>query len=147
MSVGVRPADVRGAGEVGAAGTVDGRAAQTDGTQAGGAQVVETLKVSVGRQVADAGRRLRIAFVAVREDSRCPVDVQCIQAGNARIRLRLNHARERTRVIELNTDAEPREVTYANYTIKLMNLAPRPVADRPTRPRAYVATLALSKKS
>lgn len=109
--------------------------------------MAETVKVSVGRVIPVAGRTLKIMFVAVREDSRCPEGVQCIQAGNARIRLRLSHARERTRVVELNTDAEPREVTYANYTIKLTNLAPAPVADRPVRPRAYVATLTLSKKS
>ncbi len=121
----------------------DGRATQNADAGAG-----QTVNVRVGQRVSVAARGLKIEFVAVREDSRCPEGVQCIWAGNARLALRLSRAgSRRTTNVELNTTTEPREIVYANYKIKLTNLAPRPVQDRPPRPRDYVATLVVSKNS
>jgi hypothetical protein len=114
---------------------------------AGDGDAGQTLEVRVGQEATVAAHKLKIKFVAVREDSRCPEGVQCIWAGNARVALKLTRARMRAATVELNTTTEPREITYANYTIKLTNLAPRPVQDRQTNTRDYVATLFVSKKS
>ncbi|MDQ1610463.1 MAG: hypothetical protein QOG00_394 [Pyrinomonadaceae bacterium] len=121
----------------------DGRAAQT----MGGARLVETVDVRVGREATVSARKFKIRFVAVREDSRCPEGVQCVWAGNARVAVKLSGAGGRPVTIELNTMTEPREVTFANYTVKLTNLAPRPVAEGQPKPRDYVATFTVSKRS
>jgi len=119
---------------------VDGRASQTVSLRAS-----QTVEVRVGQEVSVAGK-LKIKFVAVREDSRCPEGVQCIWAGSARLALRLSRAGAKAATVELNTGVEPREITYANHTIKLTGLAPRPTQDQPPKSRAYVATFAVSKK-
>ncbi|HEV2879937.1 MAG TPA: hypothetical protein VGX24_01420 [Pyrinomonadaceae bacterium] len=107
----------------------------------------QTVKVRVGREANVAAHRLKIRFVAVREDSRCPEGVQCIWAGNARVQLKLSGAGNRAATVELNTTTEPREIAYANYTIKLTSLAPRPAQDRKPNARDYVATFVVSKKN
>jgi hypothetical protein len=117
------------------------------GRGAGDGRAGQTVEVRVGRQVAVAAGKLKIRFVAVREDSRCPQGVQCIWAGNARVRVMLSRAKGRAATVELNTLTEPREITYANYTIKLTNLAPRPVQDRQLKASDYVATFVIAKKN
>lgn len=117
------------------------------GRGAGDEGAGQTVEVRVGREVSVGGRKLKIKFVAVREDSRCPEGVQCIWAGNARIDLKLSRAGGRAANMELNTMTAPREITYANYTIKLKNLAPYPSQSRPPKVREYVATLVVTKKS
>lgn len=107
----------------------------------------QTVEVRVGREVMVAAHRLKIKFVAVREDSRCPEGVQCIWAGNARISLKLSRAGSRAANMEINTMTPPREITYRNYTIKLEKLAPHPTQNRPSKPGYYVATLVVTKKS
>lgn len=117
------------------------------GRGAGDEGAGQTVDVRVGREVTVGGRKLKIKFVAVREDSRCPEGVQCIWAGNARIELKLSRAGGRAANMELNTMTAPREITYANYTIKLTKLAPYPSQSRPPKVREYVATLVVTKKS
>jgi hypothetical protein len=125
MIVCAQPAAARGEG--------DGRAGKT-------------VNVRAGQQVSVAAYKLRILFVAVREDSRCPEGVQCVWAGNARVALTLSGAGARTASVELNTMTAPREIAYANYTIRLISLAPRPVQDGRPKARDYVATFVISKK-
>jgi hypothetical protein len=135
MLVCAQPAEGRGAR--------DGRAAQ----KPMGARLVETVDVRVGGEATVSARKFKIKFVAVREDSRCPEGVQCVWAGNARVAVRFSRAGGKLLTIELNTASDPREVTYMNYTIKLTNLAPRPVAEGQPKPRDYVATFTVSKRS
>ncbi|HEY9405694.1 MAG TPA: hypothetical protein VIQ24_23795 [Pyrinomonadaceae bacterium] len=117
-----------------------------DGRGAGDEGAGQTVQVRVGREASVTAHRLKIRFVAVREDSRCPEGVQCIWAGNARVAVRLSHAGRRAANVELNTMKEPQEITYGNYTIKMTNLAPRPTQNRPPKARDYVATFVVSKK-
>jgi hypothetical protein len=118
------------------------------GRGAGDGSAEQTVEVRAGREVTVGAHKLKLRFAAVLEDSRCPEGVQCVWAGNARVRLELSGARGRpAATITLNTTTEPREITYANYTIKLTNLAPRPVRDRAPQARDYVATFVVSKKS
>ena len=125
---------------LGGQGAAVGRAASDGGAG-------QTVHMRVGQEVTVDARRLRIRFIAVSEDSRCPEGVQCIWAGNARVRLKLGGAKNRAVTVELGTMTGAREITYANYTVKLSNLAPRPVRDRQPTPREYVATLVVTKKS
>ncbi|HYG11662.1 MAG TPA: hypothetical protein VD835_17070 [Pyrinomonadaceae bacterium] len=114
---------------------------------AGDGRAEQTLEVRAGQEVTVGAHKLKLKFVAVREDSRCPEGVQCIWAGNARVAVKLTAGRRRAATVELNTTTAPRETTYANYTIKLTNLAPRPAQDKQPKARDYVATFVVSKKS
>jgi hypothetical protein len=104
------------------------------------------VEVRAGQEVTVAAHKLKIKFVAVREDSRCPQGVQCIWAGNARIAVTLSRARAKAANVELNTMTGAREIAYGNYTVELASLAPHPVQSVLPKARDYVATFVVSKK-
>jgi hypothetical protein len=83
---------------------------------------------------------IRIAFDAVRSDSRCPADVNCIRAGEAVIALTLSRVGELPVGRELETTPERSSTTFLNFTITLSSLQPYPRSDRQTRSEDYVAT-------
>ncbi|HEX9918958.1 MAG TPA: hypothetical protein VGA87_07320 [Pyrinomonadaceae bacterium] len=107
--------------------------------------------LSVGQEASTADGKLKIKFVSVAEDSRCPKGVNCIWAGNARVVLQVGRTGGTPVKLELNTN--PREATdgagngYGQYLIKLVEVAPYPVAEQPIRPQSYAVTLVVSKKS
>ena len=87
------------------------------------------------------GTDLVIRFEAVPNDSRCPVDVQCISAGDATVTLRLEGGGAGASTVELHTLDQPKEATHGGYVVTLVGLAPRPVSNRPTPFDKYVASL------
>ena len=106
------------------------------------------FKLKVGRQVTVKGTKLRIRFVTVENDSRCPSDVTCVWAGNAAVRLQLGTGKG-SKTVTLNTSKSPSfvgETEYHGYKVKLVELGPYPRSDRKIAPRDYTATLLVSKE-
>ena len=106
------------------------------------------FKLKVGRQVTVKGTKLRIRFVAVENDSRCPSDVTCVWAGNAAVRLQLGTGRG-SKTVTLNTSKSPSfvgETEYHGYKVKLVELSPYPRSDRKIARHDYTATLLVSKE-
>ncbi|HEY9282075.1 MAG TPA: hypothetical protein VIP46_01350 [Pyrinomonadaceae bacterium] len=100
--------------------------------------------VKQGRELKIKGADLRITFLAVEEDSRCPKDVECIQAGNARVRLLARNSKGARARFVLNTDIlrGARRYEFGKYGIELIRLSPQPTAGAPKR-RAYEAVLSI----
>ncbi len=117
---------------------------------AASAQVGREFKLKAGRVVTLDGGALRVRFVRVSSDSRCPVDVDCVWAGNAEVLLEVGGSRWRgKKSLGLNTNASPErpgEGTYGRYTLKLTGLAPQPRSTRKIAPGKYVATLLVTKE-
>ncbi|HEX8115889.1 MAG TPA: hypothetical protein VF521_01330 [Pyrinomonadaceae bacterium] len=94
--------------------------------------------------------RLRIRFVRVASDSRCPLDVQCVWAGNAEVILELRLKGQRgTKTLRLNTNASPErpsEGSYGRYNLKLSGLAPQRRSSQEIRPGRYTATLQVTRQ-
>lgn len=84
---------------------------------------------------------LRIRFDTVRSDSRCPMDVMCIRAGEAVIALTIGRTGEVPVGRELDTTPARSSTSYLNFTITLSSLAPYPRSGRRIQPGDYVATL------
>ncbi len=106
------------------------------------------FKLKVGRQVTVKGTKLRIRFVAVENDSRCPSDVTCVWAGNAAVQLQLGTGRG-SKTVTLNTSKSSSfagETEYQGYKVKLVELSPYPRSDRKIGRRDYTATLLVSKE-
>jgi hypothetical protein len=106
------------------------------------------FKLKAGRQVTVKGTKLRIRFVAVENDSRCPSDVTCVWAGNAAVQLQLGTGRG-SKTVTLNTSKSPSfagETEYRGYKVKLVDLSPYPRSDRKIARRDYTATLLVSKE-
>lgn len=91
---------------------------------------------------------LRIKFVSVNEDSRCPTDVQCVWAGNAAVRLDVSIRGKGSKTLTLNTNNRSPSVDenlYRSYKLKLVDLRPYPRSNRKIAPGDYVVTLLVSK--
>jgi hypothetical protein len=89
--------------------------------------------------VAVAGFTVR--FQAVLEDSRCPVNADCVWAGNAKVALDVVGAQGRSETITLNTELEPRTARVGSFELRLISLAPRPELGVPIPMREYTVTL------
>jgi hypothetical protein len=102
------------------------------------------FEIKVGEKVSVEG--LRLSFERVAEDSRCPKDVKCVWAGNARTILKVSKAGRRTVNIDLNTGIEPKHKIYDGYDIKLVSLNPYPKKDEKIKESDYVATVVVKRK-
>jgi hypothetical protein len=89
---------------------------------------------------------LKLTFDRVRADSRCPLDVICIQAGEAIVVLTLSQSAAAPAERELRTTPAFSEASYLSYVIKLVALAPYPRSTQQIRPEDYVATLTVERR-
>jgi hypothetical protein len=102
-----------------------------------------SLSIPVGESRVVPGTTTTIAFLRVAEDSRCPLDVDCVWAGNGRVELRLSGGAA-DREVSLNTTEGSRDVEFAGLRIALEVLDPYPRTTTPTDPDDYVATFVVA---
>jgi uncharacterized Zn finger protein len=105
------------------------------------------FKVKPGQQVTVKGTKLRIKFVAVENDSRCPQGVTCVWAGNAAVKFQVSYGKD-SKTVTLNSSSVssfPGEVEYRGYKIRLINLSPYPQNNRTVPPGGHTATLLVTK--
>src|SRR6187455_2085851 len=86
----------------------------------------------------------RLGFERVESDSRCPMDVVCVWAGDATISVTLNPAKGQTESREMHTQPTGSQISYASYTITLTALAPYPRSRREVPAAGYVATFVVA---
>ena len=114
------------------------------------ARVGREFKLEAGRAVTLERGSLRLRFKSVAADSRCPVDVTCVWAGNAEVLVEVGGSGWRgKRTLTLNTNASPEragEGRYGRYTVKLVGLSPQPRSNRKIAAGQYTATLLVSKE-
>ena len=86
--------------------------------------------IHVGESVAITGADVIVTYEEFLADSRCPIGVQCIQAGNATIGVSIAAAGGAAGTLQLNTTEGPVSGSYSNYTVALVNLfrGPSPAA-------------------
>ena len=87
---------------------------------------------------------LLLTFQRVENDSRCPIDVVCVWAGDAEIALRIQQGTQAA-VAVLHTHVEPRRTVWNGYTIQLVSLAPSTTASTPIDPSQYRAQLLVTR--
>lgn len=114
---------------------------EVGGEFVGSLDVGETFRLGVGQRVRVGDDGLVIGFRGVREDSRCPVDVTCVWAGDAAVALTLAIGRAGSRTATLHTHLEPRAVRAAGLIVRVVDLAPEVVSTRRIDPADYVVTL------
>jgi len=121
----------------------------TVGTSGPGATVVANVdrdfELTVGQSAKVDGTTLTIAFNGVTEESRCPVGVQCIWAGNAAVALSLADGSGAKTEASVNTTLDPHSARVSGYEISLVGVNPYPKQGM-TIPRAsYVATFHVTR--
>jgi len=89
---------------------------------------------------------IKIKFLDVLEDSRCPEGRACVWEGNAKVRISVWSGRQKPIVLEVNSALQPQVVNYGRYEIRLAALDPRPTPEngKPSSDN-YVATFTVRK--
>lgn len=101
------------------------------------AQAPEFVAAKVGKQVVAKKSKLKIKFVSVVEDSRCPEGVNCIWAGNAKIKVLISNGTT-SQEFEMNSDLGPKGDSFSGWAIYLEELKPYP-KEGVTKKTAYYA--------
>ena len=99
------------------------------------------FSLAVGKTATLSGSDYRITFNRVTEDSRCPVEVQCVWAGDARIELTVSRSSAPGDTRAISLAAPNNEATVGDLRIRFVSLAPTARQSEPPASRAYVAHL------
>jgi hypothetical protein len=99
------------------------------------------LVIDIGSSIMARGTGLTITFKEVTGDSRCPIDVTCVQAGNAQALLEVKGEDGSQQVVGLNTTEGPSEGLVGKVLIRLVRLDPQPVSSVPASARKYSVVL------
>jgi hypothetical protein len=86
----------------------------------------------------------RLTFREVQADSRCPMDVMCVWAGDATVAITLTPSKGSAESRELHVQPSGSQISYAGYTIALTALAPYPRTSQEIRAADYIATFVVS---
>jgi hypothetical protein len=97
-----------------------------------------SVKLRTEKKVSNTG--IRVKFLEMVEDSRCPRDTNCIWAGNAKIRLEVAKG-SRSQIIELNTNTPNRDNRFGGYEFRITSLTPEPRSNIRINPSGYVAVI------
>ena len=100
------------------------------------------LAPGASADVTQAG--IQIRFQSVLNDSRCPGDATCIQAGDAVIRIDVTRNGQSQTTFDLRVNNK-QPAQYSGLTVTLEELSPYPFASRPTAPGDYRATIRVTR--
>ena len=99
---------------------------------------------------------LKITFLAVTKESRCPMNAKCTSAGDAEILLRVKAGGGPAKNYRLHTHLKPRRqiipIEYPegmagipkSYQLRIADLSPLPIAGKKTKPSDYRLKLAIN---
>ena len=98
-----------------------------------------TITLAAGASTQVPSANLSIRFDSVTADSRCPSDVQCIQAGSATVALTISQISGvmTAQLLPLTTVPGKDTATSFGQPIRLVRVAPVPVSTMPTPKSAY----------
>ncbi len=102
------------------------------------------FQLAIGETARIYGTSSRIVFLSVLEDSRCPADVQCVWAGNAKVVLTLSTQGMPDRPLSVNTAVDPRTATVAGSILRVTGLSPDPRSGAAIPANGYVARFELT---
>lgn len=112
------------------------------------AELGKPFELKFGQKASIDSEKIGITFANVTEDSRCPSDVVCIQAGQATISVSVEVNGTDTGQAALTVGPKGKDsATFGQYSVRLVKLDPYPVSKVHTAPEDYVATLIVSKAS
>jgi hypothetical protein len=104
----------------------------------------QQFTLAPGESASVENTSIRVEFMRVSGDSRCPADAVCIQGGDALVEVRVGNGSS-TRY-DLHTGDQSRAaVTHQGFRIELVQLQPYPFSSRTIEPGDYRATLNVSR--
>lgn len=113
-------------------------------TDPSGPSLGERFTIPVGETEVLRGEPVRIRFERIIEDSRCPIDVVCITAGEARGEFEITVGRASAVTVELSTDPLS-SVEVGGYRFRLVGMTPLPRSNIRIDPRQYRAEVVVTR--
>jgi hypothetical protein len=105
----------------------------------------ERFTLAVGEVATVEQAQVRLTFVEVTGDSRCPADALCIQGGDAVVRLRAA-AGTASSTLELHTgDSSRAAAAFQSLRVELKELQPYPFSSRTIAPGDYRVSLTVTR--
>jgi hypothetical protein len=101
----------------------------------------EAFTLAPGEMARIEATPLRLQFLHVSGDSRCPADAICIQGGDAMVHLRVRSGLSDDEYRLHTGDASRGTVQHQEVKIQLLDLQPYPFSSRTIQPHEYRATL------
>lgn len=114
------------------------------------AELSNQFQLKIGQTALIESENIKLRFLNVTEDSRCPSDVICVWEGQVTILLDIIHNDQNLGDLALTIRGGDQTLvakTFDDYSIQLMQVEPYPKASEPTQSSDYVATLLVSKIS
>ncbi|HPG42045.1 MAG TPA: hypothetical protein PLP19_22000 [bacterium] len=106
----------------------------------------DTVTVNYGHTLMNMQEHIWLSFDSLLEDSRCPINVLCVWAGNARLGFSFGYLANHYK-ISLNTfTAFQTDTTLNHYRITLIDVLPVPHTDSSYTANDYKALLVVDKK-
>lgn len=104
--------------------------------------VGQQFSLKVNQVAAVRPDNVAVKLTSVSNDSRCPADTQCIQAGSATVEVSLSQAGK-----DLGSaSVKDTPITVGNYTVEVLNVAPEAKSGVTIAPSDYVITLVVNNK-
>ena len=105
------------------------------------------FKIKYGQELTVKGEDLKVKFVSLLDDSRCPANVTCIWEGDAHIQIGVRRANAEESKMELHTNARFNQAgKYQRYVIRLVALDPYPGTEAGKERSDYIATIRINKE-
>jgi uncharacterized protein (DUF342 family) len=101
--------------------------------------------LAIGETASVAGENLKVKFIEVTEDSRCPANVVCIQAGRAVMTVEVSYQDAAETLSLAEPGRSTPEITYQDYTL-VFHLEPYPVAGVEVSTGQYRLLLRIDRK-
>ena len=114
------------------------------GGQTGAPALGESFTLREKQSAVVGSEQVRVTFERVVSESRCPVDVQCIQAGEAIIALVVQPPGGAKTALTLSTRGDQSTGTVGAWDVALTGLVPVPRVKAPAKREPYTATLVVS---
>lgn len=109
------------------------------------AQSSQQFEVQVAKQKSVLKKKLKVKFVELIEDSRCPIGTNCIWAGMAKIKINVRTSKGISKDFELTTMGESESVKFEGYEIKLLDVNPKPAENVKIDRTKYKAKILVKK--
>ena len=107
----------------------------------------DTLELHYGKIYTNYENKLSIQLDSVTEDSRCPYNVECIWAGNAKVKFDFI-INNKLNQFSLNTSTGfLTETIISGFIIQLIELKPYPVYPNPILQKDYIARVKISRQN
>jgi hypothetical protein len=111
---------------------------------AAGTNHTQRIELEFGKCYTDENRN-SFCFDELMEDSRCPMNANCVWEGNAKIRLSLKSSDDQEHSIELNTNSNfTIDTIVGDFYILLNSLSPYPNTNENYSTDDYKATITIS---